>query len=60
MWLTLKATWQGARIHNITTVAAGVAFYGLFAIFPVLAAAVSIYGLVSSADFQTQLDSLSG
>jgi membrane protein len=32
---------------NLTLVAAGVAFYGLLAIFPALAALVSIYGLVA-------------
>lgn len=40
---------------NISIVAAGVAFYALLAIFPALAAMVSIYGLVANpADVQQQ------
>ncbi|HET8726925.1 MAG TPA: YihY/virulence factor BrkB family protein [Alphaproteobacteria bacterium] len=46
---------------NVGIVAAGVAFYGLLALFPALAALVSIYGLVANpADVKAQLDSLSG
>ncbi|MFA5516629.1 MAG: YihY/virulence factor BrkB family protein [Desulfuromonadales bacterium] len=45
---------------NLSVVAAGVAFYSLLAIFPALAAAVSIYGLVADpAQLQQQLQSLS-
>lgn len=45
---------------NLSIVAAGVAFYSLLAIFPALAAAVSIYGLVADpAQLQQQLQSLS-
>jgi membrane protein len=46
---------------NLSMVAAGVAFYGLLAIFPAIAAMVSIYGLV--ADPQTieqQMSAMSG
>ncbi|MDQ2696771.1 MAG: YihY/virulence factor BrkB family protein, partial [Pseudomonadota bacterium] len=46
---------------NISIVAAGVAFYGLLAIVPALAAMVSIYGLVADpADVQEQLGKLTG
>jgi membrane protein len=42
--------------HNLTLVAAGVAFYGIFAIFPALAVLISIYGLVADpADVQQAL-----
>jgi membrane protein len=42
---------------NISIVAAGVAFYGLLAVFPALAAMVMIYGLFADpADVQRQLE----
>lgn len=45
---------------NISIIAAGVAFYALAAIFPALAALVSIYGLVTEpSEVQTQLGVLS-
>jgi membrane protein len=45
---------------NVTLVAAGMAFYGLLALAPGLAAVVSLYGLVASPeDVQRHLDSLS-
>ncbi len=46
---------------NLSMIAAGVAFYAFFAIFPALAAAVSIYGLVADPQqLQSQIDALSG
>jgi membrane protein len=46
---------------NLSMIAAGVAFYGLFAIFPALAALVSIYGLiVEPQDAQQQIAQLQG
>jgi membrane protein len=49
-----------ARNDNVTLVAAGVAFYGMLAVAPGLAALVSIYGLVAShADVARQMESLS-
>lgn len=46
---------------NIGIVASGVAFYAFLAIFPALAASISIYGLVADpADIQQQLATLSG
>lgn len=41
----LARTWVSMFKDNISLVAAGMAFYGLLAIFPALAALVSIYGL---------------
>ena len=43
------ATQLSARIkeHNLTLVAAGVAFYGFLALVPALVAFISIYGLVA-------------
>lgn len=46
---------------NISIVAAGVAFYALLAIFPALAAMVSIYGLVANpGDVQQQFTAFGG
>jgi membrane protein len=47
MWEILKRVFLRMGKDNLTLVAAGVAFYGLLAIFPALAALVSIYGLVA-------------
>src|SRR5680860_657127 len=45
---------------NVSIVAAGVAFYGTLALFPALAALVSIYGLLTSQqEVQEQITSLS-
>jgi len=38
------------RIHNLTLVAAGVAFYAFLAFIPALVALISIYGLVANPD----------
>jgi membrane protein len=57
----LIRTWQEQTEHNLSIIAGGVAFYALMAIFPTLAAMVSIYGLVANpADVQAHLSSLSG
>ncbi|MGD9570662.1 MAG: YihY/virulence factor BrkB family protein [Thermoleophilia bacterium] len=42
------------REHNLTLVAAGVAFYGFLALIPALIAFVSIYGLVASPEDVTR------
>jgi membrane protein len=47
MWEILKRVFIRMGADNLTLVAAGVAFYGLLAIFPALAALVAIYGLVA-------------
>ena len=45
---------------NVSIVAAGVAFYAVLALFPALAAIVSLYGLFTEAsDIQQQIASLS-
>ena len=49
------------REHNLTLVAAGVAFYAFLALVPMLIAFVSIYGLVSSPeDVTRQVEDLGG
>ncbi|GAC1337468.1 MAG: hypothetical protein NVSMB26_24660 [Beijerinckiaceae bacterium] len=47
MWEIAKRVFIRMGADNLTLVAAGVAFYGLLALFPALAALVSIYGLVA-------------
>jgi len=52
---------DGLVNDNVSIIAAGVAFYALFAIFPALAALLSTYGLFANpADVQQQLNALSG
>ncbi|WP_040663012.1 YihY/virulence factor BrkB family protein [Nitrococcus mobilis] len=47
--------------HNISIIAAGVAFYALLSIFPALVAIVSLYGLVANpADVQQQFTHYGG
>ncbi len=46
---------------NLTIVSAGIAFYAFLAVFPAIAAVVSIYGLISNpADVEAQLARLAG
>jgi len=53
--------WDELYKNNLFIVSAGVAFYGLLAIFPALAALVSIYGLLANpADVESQLAILGG
>jgi len=57
----LKRVQREQTKDNVSMVAAGVAFYMLFAVVPGLAAAVSIYALVADpAQLQSQIESLSG
>jgi membrane protein len=49
------------REHNLTLVAAGVAFYAFLAIVPALIAVVSIYGLVADPDdVEQQVENVAG
>jgi membrane protein len=43
----VKGFWRSVSKHNVTMIAAGVAFYAMLAIFPALIAVVAIYALVS-------------
>lgn len=51
---TAKALPKRIGGHNLTLVAAGVAFYGFLALVPALIAVVSIYGLVSNPEDVTR------
>jgi membrane protein len=56
----LIGTYQSISEDRVLAVAAGVTFYGLLAIFPALAALVSLYGLFADPiAIQTHLDKLS-
>ena len=57
----LWRTWEEQGKDNISIVAAGVAYYALFAIFPAIAALVSLYGLVfDPAGVEQQVNQLAG
>ena len=53
--------WAALGHDNVSIVAAGVAFYGMLAVFPAITSFVSIYGLMADpADVQAQFASLEG
>jgi membrane protein len=43
----LRRTWEGIGEDHLSIVAAGVAFYGVFSIFPGIAGLIAIYGIVA-------------
>lgn len=59
-WLDiLIRTKNQIATDNLSLVAAGVAFYALLAIFPTLAASISLYGIIAdTADIRQQIDNL--
>ncbi|MCD9623394.1 YihY/virulence factor BrkB family protein [Rhabdothermincola salaria] len=59
-WRSVAMRVKGrVRDDNVVLLAAGVAFFGLFAVFPALVALVSIYGLVSDpSDVARQVENL--
>ncbi len=57
----LLRVWAGLGHDNVSIIAAGVAFYGMLAIFPAITSFVSIYGLLADpSDVQAQFTSLKG
>jgi membrane protein len=55
-----KRTWASVGADHVTVVAAGVAFYGLLALFPAIAAFVAVAGLIlDEATMQAQIAQLS-
>ncbi len=55
-WLFIwKQTLVGIRNDRILSVAAGVTFYGLLALFPTVAAVVSLYGLIAESRHLSEL-----
>jgi membrane protein len=61
-WKTaFRRTFDGINDNRLMSVAAGVVFYGLLAIFPALAALVGLYGLFADAStIDSAVSSLSG
>ncbi|MDO6569015.1 YihY/virulence factor BrkB family protein [Alteromonas sp. 1_MG-2023] len=49
-WSISKRIFTNIQKHNVPLIAAGVAFYCLLAIFPLLGATISLYGLMVSPD----------
>jgi membrane protein len=57
----LGRTWKETQEDNVDIISAGVAFYSLLAIFPAIAAMISIYGLVADpSTVQQQVSNLQG
>ena len=58
-WAILKRTYQTMGDKDLGLMCAGVAFYGFLSVFPIVAAAVLIYGLIASPEsLQAQLEVL--
>ena len=50
LWQVSERVWTESNRDNLSVVAAGCAFFALLAIFPVLSAVISVYGLTASPD----------
>jgi membrane protein len=58
-WAVLKRLFANIQKHNLSLISAGVAFYCLLAVFPLLAAIISLYGIVvSQQELQQHLTQL--
>jgi membrane protein len=59
-WQVVQRVWTESSRDNLSVVAAGCAFYALFAIFPALTALISLYGLTADPGVvEKQFDILS-
>lgn len=47
LWTLVMAVWTIAMERHISLIAAGVAFFGMFALFPAIAAIIAIFGLLA-------------
>ncbi|MFZ3583956.1 YihY/virulence factor BrkB family protein [Loktanella sp. DJP18] len=47
LWTLAMAVWTIAMERHISLIAAGVAFFGMFALFPAIAAIIAIFGLLA-------------
>ena len=54
LWTLLMAVWTTATERHISLIAAGVAFFGMFALFPALAAIIAIFGLLADPTIVVQ------
>src|SRR5215813_5176418 len=60
-WAVLKRVFAFMSTERVTLTAAGVSYYTLLALFPALAALVSVYGLITDANsLCAHLDALAG
>jgi membrane protein len=60
-WVVLRETYHAIGIDRLSLLAAGVAFYMLFAVFPGLTALISLYGLLADpASVKDQLEGMHG
>ena len=60
-WIIIKNTWSEIRNDNVGIVAAGVAFFSLLAIFPLITACLSIYGYFADpSQVQGLLENVNG
>lgn len=60
-WALARRVKDDVAADNVSIIAGGAAFFGLLALFPALAAAVALYGLVTDpANVSAQLDQLGG
>jgi membrane protein len=50
----MMAVWTTATERHISLIAAGVAFFGMFALFPALAAIIAVYGLLADPTIVVQ------
>lgn len=56
-WRVFVTVWNTAERSNLGLIAAGVAFFGMFSIFPAIAALIAVFGLVADPSVvETQLD----
>jgi membrane protein len=61
LWTILMRTWRRGGRDNLAGLAAGVAFYALFSIFPALTAVVSLYRLAADPKIvEGQVTSMEG
>lgn len=57
LWPALKALWRIMGERNLSLIAAGVAFYGILAVFPALAAFIALWGIAGDpAEVLTQVE----
>jgi len=54
IWHILKCTWREIKDDNVAIIAAGVAFFTMLAIFPLITACLSIYGYVADPNTAQQ------
>ena len=59
-WQVAQRVWTESSRDNLSVVAAGCAFYALFAVFPAISALIALYGLTTApASIDQQFDMLS-